>query len=88
MVKFGGGSIMVWGHISYFGVGNLVRVDGGVNAELYCKFFDEDPAPNEEYYRGDISNLFFQRDYDPINTLKKANEWLSGGEIEVLYWPT
>ena len=36
-VKFGGGSVMVWGMISWDGVGPLVRLQGKVNAGVYKK---------------------------------------------------
>ena len=34
-VKFGGGSVMVWGIMSAAGVGPLVRIQGTVNADVY-----------------------------------------------------
>lgn len=34
-VKFGGGSVMVWGMISGDGVGPIVRLHGKVNAPVY-----------------------------------------------------
>ena len=34
-VKFGGGSVMIWGMISGDGVGPLVRLQGKVNAGVY-----------------------------------------------------
>ena len=34
-VKHGGGSLMVWGCITWYGVGYLCRIDSKMNAELY-----------------------------------------------------
>lgn len=34
-VKHGGGHVMVWGCMSYHGVGNLVFIDGNMNADVY-----------------------------------------------------
>ena len=33
--KYRGGSIMVWGYMTRFGFGKLVRIEGKVNAEKY-----------------------------------------------------
>ena len=41
-VKFGEGSIMVWGCFSSFGVGNIVRIYGAMNGELYQQILEED----------------------------------------------
>ena len=40
-VKHEGGSIMVWGCISWKGVGQLHRVDGTMNADQYCQSLEE-----------------------------------------------
>lgn len=40
-VKFGGGSIMVWGCFSYCGVGKLVFIDGIMDAALYCSILSD-----------------------------------------------
>ena len=37
-IKFGGGSVMVWGSMSAEGTGQLVRLQGKVNAQLYKDF--------------------------------------------------
>lgn len=86
-VKHGGGSIMVWGCMSTCGVGNLVRIDGGLNAELYCKILEEDLASSVEFYGEELANFVFQQDNDPKHTSKLARKWLSDNRIEVLDWP-
>ena len=40
IVKHGGGSIMVWGCMSWAGVGNLYHIDGNMNAEVYLDILD------------------------------------------------
>ena len=34
-MKYGGGSIMVWGCMSWVGVGNLYRINGIMNSQVY-----------------------------------------------------
>jgi hypothetical protein len=38
-VKFGGGSIMVWGCITAKGVGYLTKIDGNLDSQLYERAF-------------------------------------------------
>jgi len=35
-VKFGGGSVMVWGAITSRGVGKLLFIEGKMNSEMFC----------------------------------------------------
>jgi transposase len=64
-VKHGGGNIMVWGCMSVHGVGNLVRIDGGLDAQLYCKILEEDLASSVEFYGENLEDFIFQQDNDP-----------------------
>ena len=40
-VKYGGGSIMLWGGISAAGTGRLVRIEAKMNGAKYKEIFDE-----------------------------------------------
>jgi hypothetical protein len=39
-VKFGGGSIMVWGCMSWEGVGNLCLIEGTMDKYVYCEILE------------------------------------------------
>jgi transposase len=49
-VKFGGGSLMVWGCMTAKGVGYACRIDGRMDAELYMNILDDEPLATVEYY--------------------------------------
>ena len=43
--KFGGGRIMVWGYISFYGRGELVFLEGNVNQNTYKTLLEENLIP-------------------------------------------
>ena len=86
-VKHGGGSIMVWGCLTSKGVGNLCRIDGGLDAELYCRILEEDWKGTLDYYHLDRAEVIFQHDNDPKHTAKRTKRWLEDNRIRVLDWP-
>ena len=49
-VKHGGGCVMVWGCMTAEEVGHLSRIDGGLDAELYCKILEDELVQTMEYY--------------------------------------
>src|SRR5260221_4142266 len=40
--KFGGGSVMVWGCMTWDGVGMACKIDGRMDGELYCQILDDE----------------------------------------------
>jgi len=86
-VKHGGGSIMVWGCLTAQGVGNLCRIDGGLDAELYCRILDEDLKGTLDWYHLDSKEMIFQHDNDPKHTAKRTKQWFEDNHIRVLDWP-
>jgi transposase len=86
-IKHGGGSLMVWGSMTAHDVGNLVRIDGTMDAKLYCKILNENLAPSVQKYGGMLGDYVFQQDNDPKHTSKLARKWLADHAIEVLDWP-
>src|SRR4030095_9616517 len=86
-VKHGGGSIMVWGCMTWQGVGNLVRIDNGLDAQLYKDILHDDFLGSLEWYGLDKGDIIFQHDNDPKHTAKSTTEWLEDNEIQMLGWP-
>ncbi|GFW26742.1 QLQ domain-containing protein [Trichonephila clavipes] len=59
-VKFGGGSIMVWGYFSWFGLGPLASMIGNMNSEMYVNILDNAALPTLWQYFGEVPFLFQQ----------------------------
>lgn len=85
-VKYGGGSVMVWGCFSYYGVGRLLFIDGKMDAGMYCNIL----ANNLLSYVEEIglSDYIFQQDNDPKHTSKLVRSFLEEKNIKLLAWPS
>jgi len=86
-VKFGGGSVFVWGCFTISGVGYLCKIDGGLDAELYRKILDEDLMQTLDYYNLEPNDIFFVQDNDPKHTAILTKQWFDDNDIETLPWP-
>ena len=71
-LKFGGGSVMVWGCMLWKGVGFACSIDGRMDGELYCKILEEDLQASIRYYDKLPADIIFQQDNDPKHKCKKA----------------
>ena len=86
-VKFGGGSVMVWGCMIWDGVGYACKIDGKMNAELYTQILEEDLRASVEYYDKSLEDIIFQQDGDPKHRSGMARNWFETNDVDVLPWP-
>lgn len=86
-VKFGGGSVMIWGCMTVHGVGLMCRIEGKMDASLYEQILEEDFLGTVDYYEMDREDLVFQQDGDPKHRSKLAQKWFKNNGIKVLDWP-
>ena len=86
-VKHGGGSLMVWGCISWDGPGRLHRIEGTLNAKQYCRILEESLLGSLEDKFTDHKTIIFQQDNGPKHTSRLAKAWFQKRHIEVLPWP-
>jgi hypothetical protein len=86
-LKFGGGSLMVWGCMLWDGVGDACKIDGRMDGDLYIKILEEDLQSHINYYGKSADDVIFQQDNDPKHTCKKAQTWFQDNDFKVLSWP-
>ena len=86
-VKHGGGSIMVWGCMTWVGVGNLYRIDGLMNSQVYLDILDSQLLDTIERQDLDEAQVIFQHDNDPKHTSCLVQRWLGRQDFSVLDWP-
>jgi DDE superfamily endonuclease len=85
-VKHGGGSLQVWGCLTWDGAGRLHRVDGHMNAIQYCDILKESLFGTLKDYCTDSSDIILVQDNDPKHTSKLATKWFEDHYIKILDW--
>lgn len=84
-VKYGGGSIMVWGCFSYAAVGPLHRIDGIMDSLMYRDIMENVMLP----YASEEMPLkwTYQQDNDPKHTARIVKRWFEDNNVSVMGWP-
>ena len=91
VVKFGGGSVMVWGAITHSGVGKLVFIEEKMNSELYVDILRSGLRGTIELYGYDLDQIIFQQDNDPKHLSNYTRSFLSqlcSFGMRILRWPS
>jgi len=78
---------MVWGCITYFGVGDACRFKGGVDSEMYVDVLRDYVLASRDWYGMEPSTFIFQQDNAPIHSSQAAITFLTENNISVLEWP-
>ena len=80
-VKHGNGSLMVWGCVTAWGTGRLIRIDGIMDAVKYVEIVEEGLLGTLSDYGLTNNDVIFQQDNDPKHT---AN-WLKSSSMTTKY---
>ena len=71
-MKHGEGSVLIWGCISASGVGDIVRIDGIMNAETYKQVSNHHVIPSGKCLIGNV--FIFQHNNNTGNAVKSYLE--------------
>ena len=85
-VKFGGGNVMMWDCMLWEGIGYATRIEGKMDAELYCAILDNELQQSLDHYDKSPSDIIFQQDNDPKHRSKRAEKWFSDHGYTVMKW--
>jgi hypothetical protein len=85
-LKFGGGHVMIWGCMTWQGVGYACKIDGNLNRELYEQILEDELLQTLDYYGLQVDQIIFHEDNDPKHTCKRAKEWFQKKDMEVYVW--
>lgn len=77
---------MIWGCITFDGVGTVTVLDGNINAQKYINIIDEQlwPVIARHFPR---NNYTFQDDNAPINRARIAQEFKVQNNMHSMVWP-
>ncbi|KAG1137601.1 hypothetical protein G6F37_013498 [Rhizopus arrhizus] len=89
LTNHGGGSLMMWGCMTYEGPGYACQIyDGTMNSDLYQHILDTTLRETMEYYDMDWSTVYFQHDGDPKHRSKSVIQWLNANRMSYIDdWP-
>lgn len=85
--KFNGGKVMIWGCITYEGVGFACKIDDILDSELYSEILRHELMETVDFYKMDHSQVIFQQDNDPKHTSNMSEETLEEIGLDVMEWP-
>ena len=85
-VKYGGGSVLVWGCMSAAGVGKLVFIDGIMDQYVYKTILQRNLIASARKLNIE-DDFIFQHDNDPKHTAHSVTDWLDIHIENVLEWP-
>ncbi|KAG8813429.1 hypothetical protein FRC17_001580 [Serendipita sp. 399] len=86
-LKFGGGSVMLWGCMLWDGIGYVCKIDGRMDGDLYVSIMEDELQSTLEFYGKTQEDIIFQQDNDPKHTCKQAQDWFSNNNFQVMKWP-
>ncbi len=86
-VKYGGGSVMVWGCFAASGPGRLAVINGTMNSAVYQKILKDNVRPSVRDFKLKRTWVL-QQDNDPKHTSKSTSEWLKKNKMKTLEWPS
>jgi len=86
-LKFGGGSLMVWGYITFQGVGRLYRINGTVKSNDYCRILETTLLDGIDSLGLRIDEMLFVQDNAPCHSSRETKEWLRHQRINPISWP-
>ncbi|SJX62532.1 related to transposase [Sporisorium reilianum f. sp. reilianum] len=88
-VKFGSSPIMLWGCMTWEGVGGMHMVLGRMDSVQYINILDEKLLQTMSglHHKYSYHDLIFQQDGNPKHTSKRTKVWLQSKSINTMEWP-
>ena len=78
---------MMWGCMTWQGVGYAAKIDGMMDGDLYLQNLKDELLNTMEYYGLNPPNTSFQQDNNPKHTCRIVKEWLAEQDFRTMEWP-
>ena len=78
---------MMWGCMTWKGVGFATKIDGRMDGDLYLQILKDELQQTLEHYDLNPPDIIFQQDNDPKHICKKVKEWLEEQDFRIMVWP-
>ena len=78
---------MVWGCMTSQGMGGFCRIEGNMDADLYCDIMRGELMDTISNHDLDPADVVFQHDNDPKHKAVKTTQCLEDLDLKVLFWP-
>ena len=78
---------MVQGCIIAEGLGQLICIQGNMDAKLYISILKNDVLGTLKDLDINKKDIYFQQDNDPKHTSRLAQDWFKCKNLDVLDWP-
>lgn len=83
----GGGKLMMWGCMSYYGVGDVCWIPGKINSAVYVEVLDDYVLASRDWCCMDPTTFIFQQDNARVHTTCLVKDFFTKYGIVVLEWP-
>ena len=78
---------MMWGCMTWEGVGMACKIDGKMYTDLYIQILEEELQQTLYYYGKTPDDIIFQQDNNLKHTSRRAKQWFVDHGFEVMVWP-
>lgn len=86
-LKFGGGSLMIWGCFQGNKLGVLRKIEGIMKAADYIAILEDSYLPSLEKFGCEPGDTVFMQNNDPKHKAKITMNWLRNRGITCMDWP-
>ena len=79
--------MMIWGCITFYGVGDLCRIKGTLDSEFYITILRDYVLKSFKWCGMDPVESMFQQDNSRVHTAHAVQRWFAKQKFTILEWP-
>jgi len=83
----GGGRMLIWGCMTYYGIGDACWVPFNTNSVLYVEILQDYIFNSVDYYNMDRTKFIFQQDNTSVHKSHTTMNYLRQAAIQTMVWP-